>query len=218
MKKSKFVRTINETQKAITPFLREFGFYRKGRNYNRCCSDGIVHVINFQMGQYPLEKNEIPDIRKNLYGRFTVNLGVLISCVDQLEFQRKAKSFYKEHDCHIRARLGLLIDDGYDMWWNLDQKPEKLRRTILPLLQNYGLPFIDQFSGYKSIIVYYLDHQTLPFNSAARSALLIALIYCAMGEEQIARKYFDQALEVAMGESSHLGFLEHIRVVRERCL
>ena len=198
--------------------MREFGFYRKGRNYNRRCTDGIVHVINFQMGQYPLEKNEISDIRKNLYGRFTVNLGVLIPCVDQLEFQRKAKSFYKEQDCHIRARLGVLIDDGYDMWWNLDQKPEKLRRTILPLLQNYGLPFVDQFSSYKSIIAYYLDHRTLPFNSAARSALLIALIYCAMSEEQTANEYFDQALEVAVDETGHPGFLEHIRVVRERCL
>jgi hypothetical protein len=112
----------------------------------------------------------------------------------------------------------VLINDGYDMWWNLDQKPDKLRRTILPLLQNYGLPFVDQFSSYKSMIGYYLDHQTLPFNSAARSALLIALIYCAMGEKQVASKYFDQALEVAIGQSSHPGFQEHIQVVRERCL
>ena len=218
MEKSKYAQTLDETQKALKPIFRESGFRKQGRSYNRQCADGIVHVINFQMGQYLISKIKIPEIRKNLYGYFTVNLGVLLPCVDQLEFRRKVKSLYLPCDCHIRVRLGELIDQGADIWWDLNQKPEKLASTMLPLLQKVGLPFVDPFSSYQDIIAYYQYHQILPSNSAARSALVIALIYFEIDQQQAAKEYFDRALEYAMDGSSHSGFQNHIQEVRARCL
>ena len=218
MEMSKYAQTLDETQKVLSPFFRENGFRKQGRSYNRQCAADIIHVINFQMGQYPISDIEIPGIRKNLYGYITVNLGVRLPCVDHLEFQRKAKSFYLEYDCHIRARLGELIDQGSNIWWDLKQKPEKLARTMLTLLQKVGLPFIDQFSSYQDVIAYYQDQQILPSNSIARSALVMALIYCEIDQHQTAAIHFDKALRSAIEGSSHPGFQNHIQEVRARCL
>jgi tetratricopeptide (TPR) repeat protein len=218
MEKSKYVQTLDEIQAILGPFFRTNGFRKQGRSYNRLRADDIVQVINFQMGHYSIGGYEIPGIRKNLYGYFTVNLGVLLPCVDQLEFQRKAKSFYLEYDCHIRARLSELIDQDSDIWWDLNQKPEKLARSMLPLLQKVGQPFVDQFNSYQDVIAYYQDHQILPSNSVARSALVTALIYCEIDQKQTAVIYFDRALEYAIEGSSHPDFQNHIQEVRDRCL
>lgn len=97
IKKSQFVQTLDAIQDALQPLFRQYGFRKRGRSYNSSCSDGIVQVINFQMGQYPIGKYEIPGLRENLYGWFTVNLGVYLPAVEAIETGGKAKKFYQAY-------------------------------------------------------------------------------------------------------------------------
>ena len=64
MEKSQYAQTLNETQKVLSPFFRENGFRKQGRSYNRQRAADIIHVINFQMGQYPISKIEIPIVNR----------------------------------------------------------------------------------------------------------------------------------------------------------
>lgn len=54
---------------------------RRGRTYNRTVGDSLMHVVNLQMSQFPIGDYVIPGIRESFYGRFTVNLGVLLPAV-----------------------------------------------------------------------------------------------------------------------------------------
>lgn len=76
-RKSEVVLGVDFVQSSVSPLLKAAGFRKRGRSYNRGVGDGMVHVINFQTGQYPIgEGYEIPGLRESLYGYFTVNLGV----------------------------------------------------------------------------------------------------------------------------------------------
>jgi hypothetical protein len=73
-----YVKALDDIQKALTAFLKPLGFKKKGRSYNRHVSDGLVQVVNLQMGQFPIGDYVIPGLRESHYGRFTVNLGVAL--------------------------------------------------------------------------------------------------------------------------------------------
>src|ERR1700722_3483316 len=95
---------LNTIQTAIFQYLKPLGFRKKGRTFNRETEKGIVQVINLQSGQHPIgEHYIIPGIRESFYGRFTVNMGVLIEEVHNLNFP--SKPFYNEYHCQIRKRL-----------------------------------------------------------------------------------------------------------------
>src|SRR5689334_1814157 len=85
------------------------GFRKRNRTYNRQSDDGLVQVINFQMGRYdPPGTYEIPGMRENLYGHFTVNLAVFVPEVAELDYPGISTKFIAEFSCQLRVRLGEL--------------------------------------------------------------------------------------------------------------
>ena len=128
MPKSAFATALDEIQKPLTALLKNVGFERRGRTYNRTVQDGLVHVVNFQMGQFPIGDYVIPGIRESFYGRFAVNLGVMLPAVMKLESARDPPAFVQEYYCEIRERLGALVYEE-DVWWDLDlaEPPSRCR-------------------------------------------------------------------------------------------
>ncbi len=218
MKKSHFAQTLDAVQGAVQPIFRQHGFRKRGRNYNRTCNDGIVQVVNFQMGQYPLGQKEIPGLRENLYGWFTVNLGVYLPVVAEVETGGKAKKFYLEYECHIRERLGSLSVPGKDVWWELNQPGGQLGATLMALLQEVGIPFLDQFTSYQDCLDYYQAFESLPGNLPARSALLNGIIHSSLGNFELAQEHFSLALKNAAQSASRPEFIQYIHNIRARCL
>ncbi len=126
--------------------LKTLGFKKNGRTFNRVSADGLIEVINFQSGRYEFGA-EIPGLRPNLYGHFTVNIGI---CVPEYYFHvfDKHKRIYQEYDCQLRTRVGALVDDGKDLWWEL--KPNYLEdqiKRIIDLLENNALKFLNQLNS-----------------------------------------------------------------------
>jgi len=89
MAASPYVKALDDIQKALTGFLKPVGFKKKGRTYNRHVGDGLVQVVNLQMGQFPIGDYVIPGLRESHYGRFTVNLGVALQAVRAIESGRE---------------------------------------------------------------------------------------------------------------------------------
>jgi hypothetical protein len=166
MPKSEIVAGLDEILKPIAAVLKQKGFQKSGRTFNRLRDDGMVHVISFQMGQFPIGNYVIPGLRENLYGKFTVNLGVMLPCVLEIERGSKPKKIYHEYDCQIRERLGSLAMEGKkDIWWNIQPPFDSVTSDITTLLENLGIPFLDQFLSYRNVLNYFDEHMKLPFQN-----------------------------------------------------
>lgn len=216
MKKSSYVLAIETIQKPVSEFLRKAGFKKSGRTYNRMVVDGLIHVVNFQMGQYPIGNYAVPGIRESDYGKFVVNLGVFLPCVSLIERGKPEKRVFKEYDCEIRERLGALAN-GKDSWWSLESPAEKTGDLIVNLLEKYGLPFFSRFTTYELVLSNFREFGKLPFNSDGRSALIAAIICHNIGDLKSATEFFGMAAESAV-QSQHSGFGEYVEKIRGLCI
>jgi len=193
MPKSDFVKKLDAVQADVHTFLGPLDFYKKGRTHNRQTSDGIRHAINFQMGQYPIgEQYVIPGLRENLYGFFTVNLGVLLPCVYEAEWNKEPRAFVQEYDCTIRGRLGI-IARGKDMWFDLSQDTGTISMEIIYLLDEFGFPFLKLFTSYADVLAFFSQYGKLPFMNTGRASLVAGLVANHIGNKTWAEELFREA-------------------------
>ena len=111
---------------SVAPTLKAAGYKKQRHTFTRIAEPGLVHVVNFQMGQFPIGAYEIPGLRPNLYGKFTVNLGVFAREVYELTQRRTAPASVHEYSCEFRVRLGELFTPPGDVWWLLSDDTQKV--------------------------------------------------------------------------------------------
>jgi hypothetical protein len=211
MPKSEIAKHLDTIQTSVTAFLKPLGFRKKGRTHNRTTAAGLVHVVNFQMGAYPIgEDYVISGLRESFYGKFTVNLGVLLPCVAEVEQQTPASPFVQEHYCTIRSRLSTLAF-GADKWFELTPDTSALATTVVQLFDEFGLPFFEQFPDYPAVLAYFDAHGDLPFQTTDRAALEAAIIAHHLGDFQSARRLIIKAFS-----ADHIGFREHVSKLANR--
>ena len=214
MPKSPYATALDTIQKPVTELLHTIGFKKSGRTYNRTVGDGMIHVMNFQMGQFPIGNYVIPGIRENLYGKFTVNFGIFLPCVVKMERGEWSKKICPEYDCEIRARLGELVEKR-DVWWSLDKSPQETGELIARLIEKYGLPFLSRYTNYASVLSDYRSNGSIFDTNIGRSALVAAMIYYHIGEMESAKECFDRAsLDSVI--SNNRGFSSHIETIRKK--
>lgn len=186
--KSKIVSTLDEIQRNIhNNLLKIKGFKKRGRTWNRFSSDKLVQVINFQTGQYPVGNYIIPGIRENLYGLFTVNIGIYIPEISELE-DRKLVDFVQDYNCHIRARLGQLSHEG-DLWWDLSKSSDNIYREVSQRINDFTLPFFQELEN-RDLILRNLVQMNEKCTLSPRANLDIALIYFRRGNKRKAKELF----------------------------
>ena len=144
MAKTKTAAAMDELQSHIRPFFEQRGYRLRARTFNRGTSDGLVHVLNFQMGQTSLQ------------GKFTVNVGVYVPEVARVEYGPNERSFVQEPECCVRHRLGTLGPEHRDLWWDL--LPNGPSAASLQLrLERDALPFLARFETRDSVFQELLD-------------------------------------------------------------
>ena len=212
MEASNFAKTLDFVQSEIhSILLKSRGFSKKGRTHNRKAAGGIIHAINFQMGQHPIGENYVvPGLRENLYGLFTINLGAFLPCVYEVEQQKPSPAFVQEPYCSIRSRLGQLAS-GKDQWFNLGADPDELTEQVMKLLHQFGLPFLDIFNSYEAVLTYYDENGKLPGCPSPRSALVAAIIANQTGNTETARALLTKAKSGAIKP-----FREHVAKIAGR--
>jgi hypothetical protein len=212
--KSVFVTNLDNVQRSVTALLRPFGFKKAGRTYNRMFDSGIVHVVSFQMGEYPIGDYVVPGLRESFYGKFAVNLGVYLPTVFEIEGQPRPGRTYHDYHCEIRERLGALANGGQDVWWDLSEPVEVTSAYVADVLVRIGLPFLSQFESYDAVLTYFKLFHELPFHNEGRSALAAAIISYHLGRRSDAEDFFEAAIDYA---KDHPGFREHVKELRQRC-
>jgi len=182
---------LDSIQKEIFFFLKPLGFKKKGRTFNRQAEKGIFQVINIQSGKYEFgDKYVIPRLRENYYEKFTINLGVLIKEISELDSYYKPKDIYQDYDCQIRTRLTHLTMKQ-DFWWTiLDDNLQIISREIIEGLKSHGIQWFDTFENRDKIC----RNWGIVEDSSLRAKLDVALIVFYKDREkgsELIQNYYD---------------------------
>jgi len=195
MPASEFVRALDGIQRALRPSLQVHGFKLRGRTFNRPTEDGLTQVINFQIGPSdPPGTTYIPGLRENLHGLFTVNLGIHIPEVAELQGGGPARSWVQDYHCSVRTRLGPASGGAKDVWWHARNSSEVLA-DVQPLLLSYGLAFLERFRT-REMVLSELEGQGDNLEHCAVPRIVSAIILTKRGMTDAARALLaTQALE-----------------------
>jgi hypothetical protein len=214
----------------VAPLMKEHRFKKRRHSFNRPTDDGLVHVLDFQMGAYePIppelglaEKEGYIETRTRIfgsfsnYGTFTVNLGVYVPELEALMFALAGNpppptTFIPEHRCHVRQRLGHLVSDD-DMWWRLDLPVAELGLLMTELIRSHGIPFLDRFPERDAIFAQWEEDAALvPSLHPAR--LQLAVIAFHRGDETRARELLQAHYDETVLHARHPGHQKYVERV-----
>jgi hypothetical protein len=200
MAKTKTAAAMDELQSHLRPFFQQRGYRLRARTFNRGTSDGLVHVISFQMGQ------------RSLQGKFTVNVGVYVPEVARVEYGPNGRSFVQEPECCVRHRLGTLGPEHRDLWWDL--LPNGPSAESLQLrLERDALPFLARFETRDSV---FQELSRLKGNSGAGMPprLVCAILLVHRGQDTKAKETLAAQIREAMNKG-HKGHADYVQRLAE---
>lgn len=189
---------MDDVQAQLRPFLEERGYRWRVRTGNRKTGDGLIHVLNFQMGQ------------RSLQGKFTVNVGVYVPEVARAHFGSDTPSFIHEPTCCIRRRLGSLGPEQRDLWWKLPLGwfgISGLKRR----LERDALPFLARFET-RDFILQELTPLKGNIGGGMPNRIVCAILLAHRGETEAARSM----LAAQIREVANPGHAAHVRELSER--
>lgn len=185
---------IKQVISALEPGLKHLGFRKRRHTFNRTVEPGFVQVISFQMGQYPIgDGYVVPGVRENLYGMFTVNLGVFVEEAYVALHRSPSPDWAQEQDCEFRVRLGELLDKPGDHWWSLTEATEPVANEIAALITARALPWF-QIHGCRAKILALATSEPLPPGWPLRAPLVLGVILTNGGGRGTAKKLFQSYL------------------------
>jgi Domain of unknown function (DUF4304) len=218
--RSAFARKMDAAVGSVAPLLREHGFKKQRHRFNAEPEPRMTQVLTFQMGAHqPPGTTEIRGLREDLYGAFTINLGLHFEEVRELPRRSPGAAFLRKHglsvrpprprpkvlgegDCHVTVRLGELID-GRDTWWTLELHDAELDSLVHELVAEHALPFFKRFNSREALLAAWRAADPAVRDSPP---LTIAVIHARRGESAEA----EELLEAELRESERTAARQQI--------
>jgi hypothetical protein len=166
--------------RAVAPTLKARGFKKQRHTFNRMAEPGLIHVVNFQMGQFPIGAYQI-----DLYGKFTVNLGVFVREVYEMTQRSSAPAFLREYDCEFRVRLGELLTPPADIWWSLQDDSTALAAELAGHLDGRGHAWFQHYATRDAILLLPREPATTP-GWPIRAGVALAIMLKERGDRAAA--------------------------------
>jgi len=214
---------MNDVVSLTGQALRKLGMRKRGGTFNRAVDpDGIVHVINFQMGAFnPPGTAEIPGLRPDLYGQFTVNLGVWLPDIAETGFdppKGPARTFVHDYNCQIRARIGKLLPERIDTWWQLDLPAQQLTDIVTTALTDYGFPWLARFTAWDAIVAQLEAVPASPNWFMSPPRLIAMKMRLARGQHAQAERDFAEHVDACRRNPPHPAHLQELaHIARTNC-
>lgn len=146
---------LDKIERPIAKFLKDQGFEKRGRTFNREAEKGIIQVVNLQSGSYPIGNYVVPGIRESFYCRFAVNLGVGIEELWNASYPNSPiGSIWQDYNCTIRTRLGVLLH-AMDHWWTISEEVTTTSNEIIDGLTTTAFPWFSLFDSRENIDINY---------------------------------------------------------------
>lgn len=188
--KSSNKEKLDEVIKATEPFLLRSGFSRQKSTFNRTAEPGLVHVIQFGMGQSWSAYQD----------KFTVDVGVFISEAFTIFYPyiKKVPKVASIANCEITRRLPAFQEGIEDHWWDLDGYLGEASIEVNDLLLRYGIPFLDSLGSRQAIIKEW-EEKGNSIGFYPRGRLVIAVLHKILGNDAAAQRLVQTELEEEMG-------------------
>jgi hypothetical protein len=135
-------------------------FVQRGNVLHKSVGSNVA-LIDFQLSDKTTKDRVV----------FTVNLGILcVGLLDEAERSRKTSVM----DAHLRQRLGFLLPEGTDKWWQIDSHTNTiaLADEISTALEKYALPYLDQYLDSHALIALWESGKSPGLTAGQRARLL----------------------------------------------
>ncbi len=209
--KSQLAKTLDGIQHTLRPRLAELGFRVRGRTFNRVTGDGLTEVLQLQMGSFdPPGTAYIPGLRENLYGMFTVNVGVHVPEVAMSLIGVQPRSFVQEYNCCVRTRLGALAPDHKEVWWYIRQD-DRVITDVWKRIRRDAFPFLERFESRDAILGEWTGVAENP-DIGFPPRIVCAVILAARGGSDEAQKL----LAAQANETSNAGHAAYVRTLARK--
>lgn len=214
---SEYAETMKQIVAAVHPILKEAGFRKRRHTFNRESEPGLVQVLNFQMGPYePGPQYEFPPIRVNLYGKFTINLGIFIAEIHERLTGKNPPDFVAEYYCEVRKRLPELMpehelpvtDKGVG-WWSLDAPSDGTAHEMRRLVPKYGMSFFESLRTREAVIRWWFEERDQS-GFPPRAPLSIAVIEFERGRHDRAEALIRDYVAAGFRNPGHREFVEKV--------
>lgn len=182
--KSELASFLDEAIVPIRAVLARHGFRARNRTFNRRMDDGIIHVVQVVMGRSdPPGARQMPGFGSDLYGTFSVELGVYVPEVAR-QYGMKAKTFPGEIDCCVRINAAEVGPNGEALAWPI-KREATFFNAVADLLEHYAMPFLQRYSDRPSIVNELKDGRASGPGGAPR--VVAAVILANAGDRDGAR-------------------------------
>lgn len=211
MPKSELASALDAIQVRLAVELKARGFRVRGRTFNRQSPDGLTQVFNIQMGRFdPPGTTYHPGLRENLYGRFSVNVGVYVPEVAAIHGGGAAKNWVREYNCCLRARLGELGTEQADLWWSINRGDEVVY-DLMPRIRHDSMFFFATYES-RDRILSELMGKTENVGAGSPPRIICAIILAGRGDARSARELLSKQAR----ETRNPGHPGYVRALAER--
>lgn len=175
-------KAVDEIEKTVYEYLKPFGFQKHGRTLHRFVDGDISQIVHFQNGS----------ASKKNYDVLWVNLGIRVpeSAEHKFLISSPQKKYYREYECNIRNRLGVLVN-GRDTVYHLKKDPHKIGKDIVKKLSQYVIPVFETLNSRDAILNHRQEY--VHFDEMHNDLILLddAMIYGRKGNIKQAEKLFN---------------------------
>ncbi len=151
-----------------------------------------------------------PGLRENLYGRFTVNLGVYVPEVASFHGGGPPKSWIQDYNCCLRTRLGALGLENKDLWWSIRARDEVLD-DLLPRVSHDAMRYFATYTS-RDQILSALEGKSQNTSAGGPPRIICAIILAQRGNTSQAR----ELLKEQARETRNPGHPAYVRALAER--
>ena len=172
-----------------TEALQRDGYYRHGREWGQR-GDNCIRVVKLQSGRF----------NSGDRGSFTFNLSVIFASPSKLMGTKPKATFPNDFYCAIYERIGLVLPDRRDKWWEFDGQSDlkAIADELIEAWRGYAKPWLERHS----------DMRVAREVAIRRSSYMLAIeTSILLGEKQEAQRLLGNVLTEFPSES-HRYFLE----------
>ncbi len=121
--------------------VSSLGFVRRGATLRKL-SHGNAAIIEFQKST----KNDRHELQ------FTINIGIV--CGKLIEEWRPPLARAGSVDAHLRLRIGMLLPERFDKWWQITEETDRDRLVaeVSSLILDQAVPYLERYLDTNALV------------------------------------------------------------------
>lgn len=181
----------------IWPLFKQRDYKKSGNNFRFYDTSGWGKIVNFQKSAF-YDKNHI---------NFTINIGLYLPEAEKFHCNQQSNEKFSEASCIVRKRIGRLIRENKDLWFDLNEQTEKnlLYSTVEKYFTDLVVPYLDKVSSKDDILKVLSSN----YRSDYKASQIQTLYFNGYKKEA------KQQLEEAKSSTRNVYFLETLKKIEQ---